>query len=49
MEAIQRTLEVERVTNLVMGFGWHVTEVKTDGDKLVLTIEKAIPSPPKAA
>ena len=49
METIQRTLEVERVTNLVMGFGWHVSEVKADGDKLVLTMEKTIPSPPKAA
>ena len=43
METIQRTLEVERVSNLVMGFGWHITEVKTDGDKLVLTMEKTIP------
>lgn len=49
MEMIQRTLEVERVTNLVMGFGWHVTEVKTDGDKLIIAMEKTIPSPPKAA
>jgi len=49
METIQRTLEVERVTNLVMGFGWHVSEVKTDGDKLILTLEKTVSAPPKAA
>lgn len=49
METIQRTLEVERVTNLVMGFGWHVNEVKTDGDKLFVTMEKEVKTVVKTA
>ena len=49
METIQRTLEVERVVNLIKGFGWHAAEVKTDGDKLIITMEKTVPVPPKAA
>ena len=49
MEMIQRTLEVERVSNLVMGFGWHINEVKTEGDKIIISIEKTVTPPPAAS
>ena len=42
MEAIQRTIEVERVVNLVKGFGWDLIETKVDGDTLRITVEKKI-------
>lgn len=34
------TLEVERVMNLVRGFGWTMKEQKIEADKVVLVIEK---------
>jgi len=50
METIQRNIEVERITNLVRGFGWEVIEIKTEGDVLQITIKKTvIPLPPAAA
>lgn len=39
------TLEVERVLNLVMGFGWKKVKEEVVGDKIVLTIEKTVMSP----
>ena len=42
MERIQRTLEVERIVNLVKGFGWDLVESKVDGDELQITIKKTV-------
>jgi len=42
MEKIQRTLEVERIVNLVKGFGWDLVESKADGDTLRIIIEKKV-------
>lgn len=36
------TLEVERVMNLVRGFGWEQREMKVGEDKVILTIEKKV-------
>ena len=49
MERIQRTLEVERIVNLVKGFGWDLVESKVDGDVLRITIEKKVPATPLVA
>lgn len=42
MEKIQRTLEVERVVNLVKGFGWELVKTEIDGDVLRIVIEKKV-------
>ena len=50
MEKIQRTLEVERIVNLIKGFGWELVESKVEGDFLRLVIEKKVsPLSPEAA
>ena len=41
MEKIQRTIEIERIVNLVKGFGWELIESKLDGDVLRIIIEKS--------
>lgn len=33
-------LEVERLVNLVRGFGWTKIEEKISGDKILITLEK---------
>jgi hypothetical protein len=38
--AIPVPLEVERVVNLVRGFGWSKIEEKIIGDKILITLEK---------
>jgi len=40
--AMPVSLEVERLLNLVRGFGWEKKEEKIDGDKLIVVIQKAI-------
>ncbi len=42
METIQRTIEVERVVNLVKGFGWDLVEVKAEGETLFISIKKTV-------
>lgn len=42
MEAIQRTLEVERIVNLVKGFGWDLVESKAEGETITISIKKTI-------
>ena len=42
MPELQITLEVERIVNLVRGFGWEAKSEIIDGDKIRLTIEKTI-------
>jgi hypothetical protein len=38
--ALPVPLEVERLVNLVRGFGWTKTEEKIAGDKVIVTLEK---------
>lgn len=40
--AMPVSLEVERLLNLVRGFGWEKKEEKIDGDKLIVTIQKTV-------
>ena len=42
MEKIQRTIEIERVVNLVKGFGWELVDTKVDGDVIQITIKKIV-------
>ena len=49
MEMIRRTLEVERVVNLIAAFGWKVDKEEVVGDKIIITIEKIIMSGPVSA
>jgi len=42
MEIVQRTLEVERVVNLVAAFEWKVVKEEVVGDKITMTIEKTV-------
>lgn len=35
-------IEIERIVNLVSGFGWKKTEEKVSTDKVTLTLEKEI-------
>jgi len=44
MEPVRQILEVERIVNLVMGFGWRKIEEKVEGDVIRITIEKKIES-----
>lgn len=45
MPMIQQTLEIERVVNLVRGFGWEKTREEIKDGKIILTIEKPLESP----
>lgn len=42
----RRVLEVERITNLVRGFGWDLQDTKEENDVLTLTIKKTVSSEP---
>lgn len=42
MEQLQRTLEVERVVNIVRGFGWELKDTKVDGETIIIIIEKKV-------
>ena len=48
MENVQRILEVERVTNLVKGFGWDKKDEAVDGNVIRISFEKTV-EPPQAA
>jgi len=39
-----KKLEVERIINLVTGFGWTKVEEKVSDDEVLLTLRKIIPS-----
>jgi len=45
MPKVQFTLEVERVVNLVKGFGWEKREEVIDGNKVRITFEKTLELP----
>ena len=40
MPEYPREIEVERVTNLVRGFGWEVTKQEVVGEELIITLKK---------
>ena len=42
MEQIQRTIEIERVVNLIKGFGWELVDSKVEGESIQLTIKKTV-------
>jgi len=48
MDPVQRALEVERITNLIRGFGWEKKEEVIENNVLRLVIEKTIPEVPAA-
>lgn len=43
------TLEIERLMNLIRGFGWEKIKEELPGDKIIVTIQKKIEvsAPPK--
>lgn len=48
MDDVQRILEVERVTNLVKGFGWDKKEEMVDGNVIQITFKKTVVPPSTA-
>ena len=42
MDTLQRTIEVERATNLLKGFGWELVESKGEGDELQISFKKTV-------
>jgi len=36
-------IEIERIVNLVAGFGWKKTEEKVEPDKVSITLTKEVP------
>lgn len=42
MNATQRMLEIERLVNLVQGFGWTKKKEEVEGKKIIITIEKEL-------
>lgn len=45
MDKIQRTIEIERVVNLVKGFGWELVSMSEDENTLELRIRKTVMPP----
>jgi len=43
MSEAQVRIEIERIVNLVAGFGWHKVEEKTETGQVYLTLAKSIP------
>ena len=42
MEQMERDrLEIDRVGNLITGFGWHITKQEFTADKIIVVIEKS--------
>jgi len=46
--SLQATMEVERLVNLIRGFGWNKIIEEIDGDVIVLKIQKSLTFPPSA-
>lgn len=42
MDKAQRIIEVQRVVNLVRGFGWELETIREDSTSLQITIMKAV-------
>lgn len=43
MNDAQVRIEIERIVNLVAGFGWSKVEEKTEAGAVTLTLKKIIP------
>lgn len=43
MEEVQTRIEVERIVNLVAGFGWSKVEEKVEAGQITITLKKTIP------
>ena len=43
MSEAQIRIEIERIVNLVAGFGWSKVEEKTAAGEVLLTLRKAVP------
>lgn len=42
VDGVQRTIEIERLVNLVQGFGWTKAKEEVQGKKIIITIEKEL-------
>lgn len=49
MEKVQRTIEIERVVNIVKGFGWELVDSRVEGETIQLSIKKTVTSLSPAA
>ena len=45
MEKVQRTLEIERIVNLVKAFGWDLDATEAEGSVLKVSFEKKVEPP----
>jgi len=43
MKEILIRIEIERIVNLVAGFGWKKSEEKVSADKVSITLTKEVP------
>jgi len=43
MNEAQIRIEIERIVNLVAGFGWTKVEEKTSAGEVLLTLRKVVP------
>jgi len=48
MSEAQMRIEVERIVNLVAGFGWKKVEEKTEAGRVLLTLAKSVPESEEA-
>lgn len=48
MEEAQIRIEVERIVNLVAGFGWSKIEEKIEAGQITITLKKSVPVTPEA-
>jgi hypothetical protein len=42
MDTIQRTIEIERVVNIVRGFGWELVSTNVEGETIQIVIKKTV-------
>jgi len=45
MATVDSTLEIERIKNLIINFGWELIKQETTEDNITLKIRKPIPAP----
>ena len=49
MPEYPKEIEIERIMNLVRGFGWEKTKEEIIGDELIITIKKKFLAPGEIA
>ena len=49
MDGLTVELEVERIMNLVRGFGWEKTEQRMEGEYVVVVLRKKVAEQPPVA